>query len=60
MRRDEALLFKCYDSKLDGRARFTAHTGFEDPTSPPGAPPRESNEIRALAFFPPEGGADAA
>jgi hypothetical protein len=60
MRRDEALLFKCYDSKLDGRARFTAHTGFEDPTSPPGAPPRESIEIRALAFFPPEGGADAA
>ena len=54
MRRDEALVFKCYDSKRDGRARFTAHTGFEDPTSPPNAPPRESIEIRALVFFPPE------
>jgi hypothetical protein len=53
-RRDETVLIKCYDSKDDGRARFTAHTAFEDPTSPPDAPPRESIEIRTLAFFPPE------
>jgi hypothetical protein len=52
--RDEAVLIKCYDSKDDGRARFTAHTAFEDPTSPPDAPPRESIEIRTLAFFPPD------
>ena len=26
MRRNEALLLKCYDSATDGRARFTAHT----------------------------------
>jgi hypothetical protein len=51
MRRDEALVFKVYDSAKDGRARFTAHTSFDDPTSPPGAPPRQSIEARALAFF---------
>jgi len=37
MQPDEALLLKCYDSAADGRARFTAHTAFDDPTSPPGA-----------------------
>ncbi len=50
----EVILLKCYDSKDDGRARFTAHTAFEDPTSPPNAPPRESIEVRALVFFAPE------
>ncbi len=52
MRRDEALVFKVYDSMKDGRARWTAHTAFDDPTSPPDARPRESIEIRTLAFFP--------
>jgi hypothetical protein len=51
MRRDEALVFKVYDSEKDGRARFTPHTSFADPTSPPNAPPRQSIEVRALAFF---------
>jgi hypothetical protein len=51
MRRDEALVFKVYDSEKDGRARFTPHTSFDDPTSPPGAPPRQSIEVRAMAFF---------
>jgi hypothetical protein len=51
MRRDEALVFKVYDSVKDGRARWTAHTSFEDPTSPPNARPRESIEIRTIAFF---------
>ncbi|MBI3301275.1 MAG: methyltransferase [Deltaproteobacteria bacterium] len=53
MQRDEALVFKTYDSVKDGRARWTAHASFDDPTSPPEAPPRESIEIRTLAFFPP-------
>ena len=53
MRRNEALVFKCYDSKKDGRARFSAHAAFEAPNSPPDAPPRESIEMRTLAFFPP-------
>jgi len=51
MRRDEALVFKVYDSLADGRARWTAHTAFDDPTAPPNARPRESIEIRTLAFF---------
>ena len=51
MRRDEALVFKVYDSAKDGRARFTPHTAFDDPSTPPGAPPRQSIEARALAFF---------
>ncbi len=51
MRRDEALVFKVFDSEKDGRARFTPHTSFNDPTTPPGAPPRQSIEARALAFF---------
>jgi hypothetical protein len=51
MRVNEALLLKCYDSAEDGRARFTAHTAFDDPTSPPDAAPRESIETRVFAFF---------
>jgi hypothetical protein len=51
MRREEALVFKVYDSLQDGRARFTAHTAFNDPSAPAGARPRESIEIRTLAFF---------
>ncbi len=51
MRRDEALVFKVYESLRDGRARWTAHTAFDDPTSAPDARARESIEIRTLAFF---------
>jgi hypothetical protein len=54
MQRDEAVLIKCYDSSEDGRARFTAHSAFDDPATPPDAPPRESIEVRALVFWPPE------
>jgi len=52
LERNEAILLKCYDSKEDGRARFSAHTAFDDPTSGPDAPPRESIEVRALVFWP--------
>jgi hypothetical protein len=51
MRRDEAVLIKCYDSARDGRAGFTAHGAFDDPTMPADAPPRESIEARTLVFF---------
>lgn len=51
MRRDEALVFKVFESETGGRARFTAHTSFVDPTTPANAPPRESIEIRAFVFF---------
>jgi hypothetical protein len=52
LERNEVILLKCYDSKEDGRARFSAHTAFDDPTSPPDAAPRESIEVRALVFWP--------
>ena len=51
MRRDEAIVFTVYDSDKGGRARFTPHTSFDDPTSPPNAPPRQSIEMRAFAVF---------
>ncbi len=51
METSQALLLKCYDSELDGRARFMAHSAFEDPSSPADAPTRESIEIRTMAFF---------
>ena len=51
MRPDEALVFKTFESEKTGHARWTAHTAFEDPTTPPDARPRESIEIRTLAFF---------
>jgi hypothetical protein len=50
LRPDEAILIKCWDSD-PAVARFAPHTGFEDPTTPPGAPPRESIEFRTIAFF---------
>jgi glutathione S-transferase len=48
---DQVVLLKTYESETDGRARFVGHTAFEDPTSPPDAPFRESIEIRTMAFF---------
>lgn len=50
MRTDEVWLFKNYDTARDGRARFTPHTAFIDPTHPVAAA-RESVEFRAFAFF---------
>ncbi|MGH6952253.1 MAG: CmcJ/NvfI family oxidoreductase [Vitreimonas sp.] len=47
---DEAVLIKCYDSREDV-ARFTPHTAFASPLTPPGAPARESIEFRTIAFF---------
>ena len=51
MRPDEVLLIKTYDSETDGRARFTIHTAFDDPSAAPDAPARESIETRCFAFF---------
>ena len=51
MRPDEALVFKCYDSQKDGRARFTAHGSFDDPDAPADAPVRESIEVRSIVFW---------
>ena len=51
MSSDEALMFKTFDSRKDGRTRFTAHTSIEDPNAPTDAPPRESIESRCFVFF---------
>lgn len=51
MTREEAVLIKCYDSMKDGRARFSLHSAFDDPTSPKNPKPRESIETRTFAFF---------
>lgn len=51
MTRDEALVFKVFDSDAGRKARYTAHTAFDDPTSPADAWPRESIETRTFAFW---------
>ena len=51
MERDEALVFKVFDSDASKPSRFTAHSAFDDPATPPDAPPRESIETRTFAFF---------
>jgi len=53
MQTNEALFLKCYDSATDGRARFTAHSAFDDPATTPETPARESIEVRTLVFFAP-------
>ena len=51
MNRNEALIFKVFDSDTCKPSRFTAHSAFDDPGTPPDAPPRESIETRTFAFF---------
>jgi hypothetical protein len=51
MTRDEALIFKVFDSDASKTSRFTAHSAFDDPATPADAPPRESIETRTFAFW---------
>lgn len=48
---EDTYIFKVYDSDKDAGVPYTAHTAFDDPTSPADARPRESVESRALVFF---------
>lgn len=50
MRRDEALIFKTNDSDPT-HAHAVPHSAFDDPTCPPGAPPRASIEMRGVALW---------
>src|SRR3954466_6096589 len=52
MQPDEVLFIRVHDSANDGRARLSFQTSFDNPLTP-GAPPRESIEVRTLVFFPP-------
>lgn len=47
---DEVLLIKCFDSKVDGRARRVPHTAFVSAEHEDEAP-RESIEVRCLVFY---------
>jgi hypothetical protein len=51
MERDEALVFKVFDTDASLPTRFTAHTAFDDPNTAADAPPRESIETRTFAFW---------
>lgn len=48
---DLVTLIKCFDSKVDGRARRVPHTVFVNPETENEAG-RESIEVRALVFHP--------
>lgn len=51
MRPEEIWAFKIHESDPD-RIGGVPHSAFNDPSAPPGAPPRESIEIRTISFFP--------
>jgi len=51
MKDDEILLIKGWDSRNDGRSRFTPHGAFNLPNTPADAQPRKSIELRALVIF---------
>jgi len=51
MRRDEVLVFKQYDTRINGVSRFTPHGAFELPDVPASAPPRASIEVRCLVIL---------
>ena len=51
MKRHEAMVFKVFDTDQSVPTKFTAHSAFDDPNTPPNAPPRESIETRTFAFW---------
>lgn len=51
MDRHEALVFKQYDSRINGVARFVPHAAFAHPQPPADALPRISIEARCLVIF---------
>jgi hypothetical protein len=51
MRRDEAMIFKCFDSIDPARANCVPHSSFHDPHAPANPAPRESIEARTVAFY---------
>jgi hypothetical protein len=48
MDRQGAMVFKQYDSKVEGVASFTAHMVFRHPAATAAAPPWEGIEARCL------------
>lgn len=52
MQPTEVWLLKCFDTATDGRARFTGHTGFQNPAAAANPAPRESIEARTVVVYP--------
>lgn len=52
MRPDEVLCFRLFDTDSSA-VQWAAHSAFEHPDTAPDAPPRESIEVRTIAFFKP-------
>jgi hypothetical protein len=50
MQPNEALAFKLFDSDPD-KVQLTAHSAFDDPTASPDAAPRQSIELRTIAYL---------
>ncbi|HEY0106053.1 MAG TPA: CmcJ/NvfI family oxidoreductase [Rhizomicrobium sp.] len=50
MTRDEAIVFKTNDSD-PAEPHHVPHSAFDDPSCPPGAAPRASIEMRAIAYW---------
>lgn len=50
MTRDEVIVFKTNDASPDEPSQVP-HSAFDDPTCPPGVPPRASIEMRAIAYW---------
>jgi len=50
MQPDEALVFRLFDT-ADPEWHMSGHTAIVDPTSRPGAPKRQSFEVRTIAIF---------
>ena len=51
MKKDEVLMFKTFDTATDGRARYTIHSSFDDPSAVKNAAVRESIETRCFVFY---------
>ena len=51
MTKSEAVLIKCFDTETDGRARLSAHGAAKLIEEPENYIPRESIEVRTIAFF---------
>jgi hypothetical protein len=54
MTKSEAVLIKCFDTETDGRARLSAHGAAKLVDEPADFIPRESIEVRTIAFFNPQ------
>ena len=48
---DDVYFVKCFDSKMDGRARCSPHSAFVDPNTKDLPCGRESIEVRCLVFW---------